>query len=123
MWTIIAGMLTSIVTTATSVGAALITSLGALFGSWRIILYAMLISLITIELYNLVKNIMSECLGWLVAQLSTVSAPDGTPGTAYEIVGLAAYLANHLKIIACLSFIFSTIMIKWAVVKIPFLKW
>lgn len=95
----------------------------ALFGSWRIVLYGILVSIIGIVVYNLIVDVTEEILTFILGQLQGVQQPDGMPSSAYQFSGLAAYLANHLRLVACFTFIISTIVVKWIVAKIPFIKW
>lgn len=106
-----------------AIANAVTGGLVALFGSWRIVLFGLLTAVVGILLYNLVCDVIEEMLQWLLAELNGMQAPDGTPSTAYQFAGLAAYLALHLKIIECISFVINVTVLKWTIVKVPFMKW
>lgn len=102
---------------------AITGGLVALFGSWRIVLYGILVSIIGIVVYNLIVDVVDEVLQYVLTSLNSISGPSGGPSSAYQFAGLGAYLAHHLKIVECLSFIINVILVKWIVAKIPFIKW
>jgi hypothetical protein len=120
-WFVVVG--TAVVSTVVNLGTALVSTLVLFFGSWRLLIYGILVSVIAIELYNLFCNVVQELFNWVTSQLGGVSSPDGMPGEGYTFADLAAWFGYHLKISQCLSFIFAAIAFKWIVVKIPFVKW
>lgn len=106
-----------------ALGTGVIASLFNLFGGWRLIVYAMLVSMIGILLYNLMCDMLSEALTWLLSEIQAQEIP-GVPGaTGYAFANLAGYLANRLRLIQAFSFIFNITMVKFMIVKLPFLKW
>jgi len=100
------------------------TALGAIFVGWRGVILATFLSFLGINLYNLFCTIVTELSGFITTMLSS-RAPGvpGAPSLIGELFGTAAYLAIHLKLIEQFNFMISIVILKWVVVKIPFLKW
>ena len=120
-WFVVVGEAT--VTAVWGACAAAIATAVAFFGTWPAALYAVMVIVIGINLYNLACGCLQEILNWALTQLNTVSPPGGMPSSGLAFLNLAGYLATQLKFPQCLSFIFNIIALKWMIVKVPFLKW
>lgn len=110
----------------TAIGSAIVGSLSALFGSWKAFLGSWLLKLcLAVVLYNLVVEILDEVLQWVVGKLGGVTLPGGSV-TSFDAAGissLGAWLISTLKVPECFAFIISVIVLKWALRKIPFVRW
>jgi len=94
----------------------------SLFGGWKALLLVTGLGFLSIGLYNLVVEIVIELSSYIINMLSTVSSPTG-PSLTADFAGVAGYLAAHLKLVECFAFIVQVVVLKWTMVKIPFLKW
>lgn len=105
-------------------GAWLVTRIGgaALFSGWKTFLVLILGSLASVMIFNVFVDIAEACLNWLVSTMSNVTMPDGI-SQSFSFTSLAAYLAIHLKIAESFALVMSVVVLKWTLVKIPFVKW
>lgn len=94
----------------------------SLFGGWRVFFGGLLMTILSVVLYNLVVEVLGEVLEFVIDQLQGVSGPSGSSGVM-SFTGFGAWWVTHLRLPECLSFILSCVVIKWTVRKIPFLKW
>lgn len=94
----------------------------ALFSGWKTFLVLIVGALASVMMFNVFVDIVEIVLNWLVSQLSDVSMPEGV-SQSFSFTALAAYLAIHLKVAESFSLVLSVVLLKWALVKIPFLKW
>ena len=126
MWAAIAGMLTALGTgiinavTVWLAYAAAITV--AIFSQWTTALYALLIMFIGYECYNFICTTLQEVLTYASNKLSAMSVPGGVPLTV-QLANLSLYLAYHLQLPQCFSYMVNCIVLKWMLVKIPLIKW
>ena len=96
--------------------------LSLIFGSWRTFLISSFItSIIAFFFTNLVDFLRALMLRaiYLVGSVAG-NGPDSVSLT-YE--GLAAYFSYHFKFSECLAVILSCVLLRWLLVKIPFIKW
>ncbi len=96
--------------------------LGTLFVGWKGFFVLTFLSFLGINLYNLFVEIAEEITSFIVASTSAIQSPTGSSLVA-EFAGVAGYLATHLRLVECISFILNIVILKWLVVKIPLLKW
>lgn len=93
----------------------------ALFAGWKTFLGVLVTGLVGVLIFNVAIDLIEAGLTWVLSSLGNVSDP-GLPGSS-SITGLGAYLAMHLKLVECVGLVCSVVLLKWMVVKIPFLKW
>lgn len=105
-------------------GVWIATKIGslALFSGWKTFLVLVLGSLASVMVFNVIVDLIEILLNWLVGAMSDITMPDGI-SQSFSFTSLAAYLATHLKIAECFALVLSVVMLKWTLVKIPFLKW
>jgi len=108
-----------------SLAAAVTAIIGAIAsrGIGKSFMIMVFLGALTTIFYNLVVSVLSEGLTFVVDQLGAVNAPSGLPGSGYQFVGLGGYLADHLQLVECIGVVVSITILKWTLVKIPFLKW
>lgn len=94
----------------------------ALFSGWKTFLVLVLGSLASVMIFNVFVDIAESILNWVVGELGSIAMPDGM-SQSFSFTTLAAYLAIHLKIAESFALVISVILLKWALVKIPFVKW
>lgn len=102
----------------------LATKIGSLtlFTGWKTFAVLVLGSLASVMMFNVFVDVVEILLNWLVGELGNVSMPDGIT-QEFSFTALAAYLAVHLKIAESFALVLSVVILKWTLVKIPFLKW
>lgn len=99
-------------------------SLGALFGNWKSWLVLSAMGFAMINLYNLYVEIVQETLTFVMTQVQSVGGGGtGPPVMVQQFVGLAGWLATKLRLVECFSVVLNTVLLKWSLVKIPFLTW
>lgn len=105
-------------------GVWLSTRIGsfAIFSGWKTFAVLVLGALASVMIFNVFVDIAEICLNWLLGELGTVAMPDGI-SQSFSFTALAAYLAIHLKIAESFALVLSVVILKWSLVKIPFLKW
>lgn len=105
-------------------GVWLSTKIGsfALFSGWKTFVVLIFGCLASVMLFNVFVDIVEILLNWLMTELGNVSAPGGI-SQEYSFTALSAYLAIHLKIAESFALVLSIVILKWSLVKIPFLKW
>lgn len=105
-------------------GIWLSTKIGsfAIFSGWKTFAVLILGSLASVMIFNVFVDIAEILLNWLVSELGNVSMPDGI-SQEFSFTALAAYLAIHLKVAESFALVLSVVILKWTLVKIPFLKW
>lgn len=104
----------------------LISSIGALFGSWKAFLGAFLVKvMLVVVLYNLVSRIFGEILEWVVEKLGGVQSPEAVVSSfdAGSVSTLGAWILTTLRIPECVAFMMSVVLLKWTLRKIPFVRW
>lgn len=72
-----------------------------------------------IVLYNLVVEIIEEVMTFTISQLSGTTASVASP----TISGFVGWSVAQLKIPECFSVMVSCVILKWALRKIPFIRW
>lgn len=97
-------------------------ALTTLFGGWRVFLIVTLMSFLSVYLYNLLSGILQEVLNYVTTQAQGLTVPSGMSQT-YSFTEFAGYMLSVLKIPECMSFIVSALLFKFAMRKIPFIKW
>ena len=101
---------------------ALITSLVAIFGSWKLFIGFAITGILAVVLYNGVVEIAQEVLTWAMGKITAMSGAE-LPSGLIQLSGLAAWMAQQTYIPAQVGIAVSAVSLKWLVVKIPFLKW
>lgn len=94
----------------------------AVFSGWKTFAVLVLGSLASVMIFNVFVDVAEIVLNWLVGELGTVTMPDGI-SQGFSFTALAAYLAIHLKVVESFALVLSVVILKWTLVKIPFLKW
>lgn len=80
----------------------------------------LLITLLTITLPVVVKNLITWLFQELVNTASSNMNTDGLNATVLHFSGIAGYLASHLMLADCLSIIITAIVIRFTLNFIPF---
>lgn len=93
----------------------------ALFAGWKTFLGVLVTGVVGVLIFNVAVDLIEAGLTWVLSAMGGVTNP-GLPESG-SITGLAAYLAGHLKVVECIGLVCSVVLLKWMVVKIPFLKW
>lgn len=107
------------------IGAAirvLLASSVAKWLAWKTVIAFVVTTIIGIVLYNLVAEIVGECLVWVADQVAEVTTT-GWEGAALQFTGLGAWFADRLQIPEQVGVMVAFVSTKWLVVKVPFLKW
>lgn len=107
------------------IGAAirvLLSSSVAKWLAWKTVIAFIMTTILGIVLYNVVSEVFGELLTFVQNQMSAVTG-QGLSGAALEFTGLGAWFAQKLKVAEQVGLMVSFIVMKWGVVKIPFLKW
>lgn len=94
----------------------------AIFSGWKTFLVLIFGALASIMVFNVFVDIVEILLNWMVGQLADTTMPDGI-SQSFSFTALAAYLAIHLKIAESFALVMSVVLLKWTLVKIPFVKW
>lgn len=105
-------------------GVWIATKIGSLtvLSGWKTFVVLVLGSLASVMVFNVFVDIAEIILNWVVGELGNITMPDGI-SQSFSFTALAAYLAIHLKIAESFSLVLAVILLKWALVKIPFVKW
>lgn len=105
-------------------GVWLATKIGsfAIFSGWKTFAVLVLGSLASVMIFNVFVDIVEIFLNWVVGTLDDTTMPEGI-SQSFSFTALAAYLAIHLKIAESFALVLSVVLLKWSLVKIPFLKW
>ena len=105
-------------------GTWLATKIGSLsvLAGWKTFAVLVLGSLAGVMIFNVFVDLAEIILNWVLAQLGNITMPNGI-SQSFSFSGLAAYLAVHLKIAESFALVLSVILLKWGLVKIPFVKW
>lgn len=105
-------------------GSWLATKIGSLsvLAGWKSFIVVVLGALASVMIFNVFVDISEICLNWVVSSLGAVSTPEGVSQT-FSFAGLAGYLAVHLRLAEAFALVLSIVLLKWALVKIPFVKW
>lgn len=93
----------------------------AVFAGWKTFLGVLVTGLVGVLMFNVAVDLIEAGLSWVLSAMGGVANP-GLPESG-SITGLAAYLAGHLKVVECIGLVCSVVLLKWMMVKIPFLKW
>jgi hypothetical protein len=106
----------------TGLWVAIRSGFGLMVG-WKAIILVTLLSYASIMLYNLYCTIIQEIINFAIAASADAENPGGITAGAMNAAGLAGYLVSKLRLVECFNFAISTIVLKWTLVKIPFIKW
>lgn len=101
---------------------ALLASSVAKWLAWKSVVALLVTSVLGIVLYNLVTEIVGELFQFVQSQMSQLSS-QGLSGVAIQLTGLGAWIGERLKVPEQVALMVSFVCAKWAIVKIPFLKW
>lgn len=91
-----------------------------LFSSWRAFFTGTFIISLLALLWKFAVELILRLLGFALSLLASVTGPDSI---VVEYTGLAAYFVYHFKIAECLTVIFSAVILKFILRKIPFIGW
>lgn len=80
----------------------------------------LMVTLLTVTLPVIVKNLMTWLFQTLVDAASSNISTDGLSSTVIHFSGIAGYLASHLMLADCLSIIITAIVIRFTLNFIPF---
>lgn len=80
------------------------------------------IAFFMVGLYSLFLYGVQDILETVLTKLSSVQMPGSTPSIG-GFSGLAGWFLVTLKVPEMLAFIIDIILLKWALRKIPFIKW
>lgn len=69
--------------------------------------------------YNLVVEVIQECLNFAVSQFGGVTASVTSP----TITGFAAWFLTHMRVPEAFAILVSMVSVKFILRKIPFIKW
>jgi hypothetical protein len=101
-------------------------SLIALLGSWRTWVGGVLFKVVLVMvLYNVMSMFLGEILEWVAGQLGAVTGPTGVV-SSFDLAGITqvgAWLVNKMRIPECFAYMMSCILLKFALRKIPFVRW
>lgn len=105
-------------------GVWLATKIGsfAIFSGWKTFAVLIFGALASIMMFNVFVDIVEIFLNWIVGTLDDTTMPEGI-SQSFSFTALAAYLAIHLKIAESFALVLSVVLLKWSLVKIPFLRW
>jgi hypothetical protein len=98
-------------------------SITNVFGAWKAVAGILVITILGVVLYNLIVDVVQECFTFALSQVNGIDGGSGPPSTSIQFVGLAGYLASHLKLTNCFAWIINVTLLKWLLAKIPFIKW
>lgn len=81
------------------------------------------IALLIVALYDLVVRIIEEVGEWAIDRIS--QATEGISGvpSGLDFVGVAGYMAGQLRLVDCMAWVVTMVMLKFTLRKIPFLRW
>lgn len=91
------------------------------FTGWKAVLWTMAMGMASIVIFNTFCDITQIIFNTVTNVLQSQSG--GTNPAVVQATGLAAYLCGKLRIVECISYIISMVVLKWTLVKIPFVKW
>lgn len=80
----------------------------------------LLVTLLTVTLPVIVKNLMTWLFQTLVDAATANIHTDGLNSTVLHFTGIAGYLASHLLLADCLSILITAIVIRFTLNFIPF---
>jgi len=92
-----------------------------MFVGWRGAIWTIGAAIATVVVFNTFYDITQIILAFVVSRVGSESS--SLQSQSVSITGLAAYLAGKLRIPECISYILSIVILKWTLVKIPFVKW
>lgn len=96
-------------------------SFGTIFVGWKGAVWAIGAAIATVVVFNTFYDITQIVLQFMVSKVG--EGGTGLSSSTVEMTGVAAYLAGKLRIPECVSYILSIVILKWTLVKIPFVKW
>lgn len=82
---------------------------------------ALLVTLLTVTLPVIAKNLMTWLFQELVNAANANVHTDGLNATVLHLSGIAGYLASHLMLADCLSILITAIVIRFTLNFIPFI--
>ena len=91
------------------------------FVGWKGALWAIGAAIATVVVFNTFYDITQIILNFVVTKVSSESS--SLESQSVQMTGVAAYLAGKLRVPECISYILSIVILKWTLVKIPFVKW
>jgi hypothetical protein len=92
-----------------------------IFSGWKGAIWAIGAGIATVVVFNTFYDITQIVMTFAVSKVGSSST--GMNAQVVQVTGLAAYLAGKLRIPECVSYILSMVILKWTLVKIPFVKW
>lgn len=93
--------------------------IGSVF-TLRTFLAGLFMTIIGIVIYNLAVEMFIEVANFAVSKAGSLASP----GAAIEsITGFAAWFCMLMRVPECVSVLTSTVVLKFLLRKIPFLKW
>lgn len=84
---------------------------------WKVLIWALLTSVLPIVLYNL----LSYIIGQFFTLATTYLGNSGLSAFTYEFTGLGAWLAHRLKIIEAFSVVMTACIFRMTINLIPFI--
>lgn len=91
------------------------------FVGWKGAIWAIGAAIATVVVFNTFYDITQIFLSYIVTKVG--SDTTGLQSQTVAMTGVAAYLAGKLRVPECISYILSIVILKWTLVKIPFVKW
>ena len=102
-------------------GGRIVAALGVLGGGWKTFIMVTVLGALSIVGYNLVCEVLGEVFGWAASKAGEFTS--GGLSNRASLTGLAAYFAEHLRMVECFAVVVQVVFLKFMLRKIPFLRW
>jgi hypothetical protein len=102
--------------------AWLAAAIGLTFGAWEVFLTVTFMAVLAVCLYGVFLYALNDVLGYVLTSMRAINQPASSPSFT-NFVGFTGWMLSELKVPQCIAFIVDIILLKWALRKIPFVKW
>lgn len=94
-----------------------------IFTGWKGALWAIGAGLASIVVFNTFVDITEIIINTVTSVLQARGGEGTVSPVVADVTGVAAYMFTKLRIVECVSYVISMVILKWTLVKIPFVKW